>query len=95
MITLYAKTNCGYTTRTIAALDAHGLTYIKKNIADQAVRDELIAIGGKCQVPYLIDGDVAMYESADIIAYIERTYAKKESGTCVHFGESEHTMQTA
>lgn len=87
MITLYAKTNCGYTTRVVAALDAHGLSYIKKNIADPTIRTELIEKGGKAQVPYLIDGDVAMYESEDIVAHIENTYGKEEcnDGVCVHF----------
>jgi len=74
MITLYGKTNCHYTEKAIAALDAHGLSFIKKNIADDKVANELIALGGKRQVPYLIDGDISMYESDDIVAYLEKAY---------------------
>ena len=31
---------------------------------------ELLTLGGKSQVPFLVDGDVKMYESEDIIAYL-------------------------
>ena len=78
MITLYGKTGCQYTAKALAALDAHGLSFIKKNIADPAVVDELIAEGGKKLVPFIIDGDVKMYESDDIVKYIEDTYGKAE-----------------
>jgi glutathione S-transferase len=74
MITLYGKTGCPYTIRAIGALDAHGLSFIKKNIADPLVEEELMKLGGKHQVPYIVDGDVCMYESNDIIDYIEKTY---------------------
>ena len=74
MITLYGKTGCPFTNKAIAALDAYGLSFHKKNIADESVVEELIALGGKKQVPYMVDGDVAMYESDAIIEYIEKTY---------------------
>jgi glutathione S-transferase len=40
-------------------------------------RKRLHALTGRVQVPYLIDpnGETAMFESADIVAYLERTYA--------------------
>ncbi len=40
-------------------------------------RQALLARAGKVQVPYLIDPNhaVAMFESADILAYLDRTYA--------------------
>lgn len=74
MITLFAKSGCQYCAKAISALDAHGLSFTKKNIADDAVREELVALGGKHQVPYLVDGDVTMYESDAIVAYLEKTY---------------------
>lgn len=39
-------------------------------------RPDLVAIGGKMQVPYLVDPNTgtAMYESNDIIAYLRTTY---------------------
>lgn len=74
MITLFAKTGCPYCAKAIAKLDELGLSFEKRNIADDAVAEELIAIGGKRQVPYLIDGEVQMYESGDIVAYLQKTY---------------------
>jgi glutathione S-transferase len=74
VITLFAKSGCPYCAKALGALDAHGLSFIKKNIADNAVAEELVALGGKKQVPYLVDGNVAMYESDDIVEYLEKTY---------------------
>ncbi len=39
-------------------------------------RPELVALGGKMQVPYLVDPNTgaAMYESDDIVAYLRKTY---------------------
>jgi glutathione S-transferase len=40
-------------------------------------RKRLHALAGRVQVPYLVDPntETAMFESADIVAYLERTYA--------------------
>jgi len=76
MITLYAKTGCPFCEKAISALDAHGLSYTKKNIADEAVAAELISLGGKRQVPFMVDGDMMTYESGVIVEYVEETYGK-------------------
>lgn len=77
MITLYGKTDCSYTEKVIDALDAYGLSFIKKNIKNPVIKEELVRLGGKGQVPYLIDGETALYESEAIIAYIEETYGAR------------------
>lgn len=53
-------------------LDCH----IKNVGKGSARRPELVELGGKMLVPYLVDPntDVAMYESDDILAYLEREY---------------------
>ena len=33
-------------------------------------KKKLIKLGGKVQVPFLVDNDVMMYESDDIISYL-------------------------
>ena len=50
--------------RRVIAMDAH-------------LDDALGRLGGKIQVPYLVDpnGPVALYESRDILDYLDRTYA--------------------
>ena len=77
MLTLYYKPSCPYSARVIAEAEDLGLSFDLKNIAaDEALRDELIAKGGKKQVPYLIDAsrDEAMYDSGDIIEYLREHY---------------------
>jgi glutathione S-transferase len=62
--------------------------------ADDAVREELIAHGGKQQVPYLVDTEkeVAMYESDDIMDFLELNYSSTEEESSdkprVHVGGS-------
>ncbi len=53
------------------------LPYLLHNVGKKgARRSEFIARSGKMMVPYLVDPntDTAMFESADIVAYLERTY---------------------
>lgn len=77
MFTLFIESGCGFCKRVLAAIDEMGVTVERKNIADPAVEAELIAHGGKRQVPYLIDTsrNVAMYESDDIVKYLRENYS--------------------
>jgi len=53
------------------------IPYLLHNVAKgSAKRDAFVRLAGKMQVPYLVDANTAtsMYESADIVAYLERTY---------------------
>lgn len=74
MITLYVKTGCPYCAKVLNALARLNVSYEEKNISDDAMTEELIARGGKRQVPYIVDGETEMYESDAIVAYIEKTY---------------------
>lgn len=55
------------------------IPYVLHNIAKGSPkRDAFVALGaGKMQVPYLVDPNTGreMYESADIVAYLDATYA--------------------
>ena len=79
MLTLYVKTGCPYCIKVLDTLGELGVSFEEKNIADDAVAAELVARGGKRQVPYLVDdeNDVEMYESADIAAYLRERYPKE------------------
>ncbi len=53
------------------------MDFIVRNVAKHSARrPSLVALGGKMMVPYLIDPNTAtaMYESDEIVAYLERTY---------------------
>lgn len=62
------------------------LPYVLHNVAKGSPsRDAFVARAGKMQVPYLVDPNtqVEMYESADIVAYLEQTYGEGELGESV------------
>lgn len=82
MLTLYVKTGCPYCAVVLHQLAELELQYEEKNVGDEAVNAELIALGGKRQMPYLVDTEhnVAMYESADIVEYLVATYGKGDTG---------------
>lgn len=71
-MTLYVKTGCPYCEKVLEAAARLGISFDEKNIADATVAEELIAKGGKRQVPYLVDSErgVSMYESDDILNYL-------------------------
>ena len=55
------------------------LPYVLHNVAKGSVkRDAFVRRSGKMQVPYLVDPNTsaAMFESADIVQYLETTYAR-------------------
>jgi glutathione S-transferase len=55
------------------------LPYVLHNVAKGSPsRDEFVERSGKMMVPYLVDPNTGteMFESADIVAYLDRTYAK-------------------
>ena len=96
MITLYAKSGCGYCKKVIDVLDLHGISFIKLNVRDEAIANELIEKGGKLQMPYMLDGNVAMYESDAIVDYIEKTYGGEKSASKikVHFASGTSSVCT-
>lgn len=76
MLTLYVKTGCAYCAVVLHELAELELEFEEKNVEDDIVAAELVAKGGKKQMPYLVDSahNVAMYESADIVEYLAKTY---------------------
>ncbi len=72
MLQLFVLETCPYCRKVIDFLEDYGVKYEKIDITDKASEESLIRIGGKRQVPFLIDTDrnIQMYESSDIIEYI-------------------------
>ncbi|MFK7743163.1 MAG: glutathione S-transferase N-terminal domain-containing protein [Planctomycetota bacterium] len=80
MIQIYFDPGCPFCQRVLAHLDQHKIPFEKKQIslrAESDTRSELIKLGGSSQVPFLNDPErgVHMYESADIIKYVDEHYA--------------------
>ncbi len=77
MIELFMLEFCGYCKKVISYMDEHEIPYKTIDISDKANEEELIRIGGKRQVPFLLDREkkVEMYESDDILEYLRETYS--------------------
>ena len=75
---LYVKTRCPYCEKVLARAKELGIALEERNIAQMEYLDELMEKGGKHQVPFLVDEEnsVSMYESDDIVHYLEEYVAK-------------------
>ena len=77
MLTLFYKPSCPFCQRVLGEAEHMGITLnLKDTGSDPAALEELLEKGGQKMVPYLVDSerDVSMYESADIIAYLQEHY---------------------
>ena len=73
MLDLYILESCPYCKKVLAFLEEHEIKFKPINIKDWANEETLIKLGGKRQVPFLVDNDrnIQMYESNDIIEYLK------------------------
>ncbi len=73
MIRLFMLNTCGYCRRVIEYLDENNIPYEKIDISEKENEEALVRIGGKRQVPFIIDTDknIEMYESNDILEYLK------------------------
>ena len=73
MLELFMLETCPYCIKVINFLDSQHMKYRKIDISDKDSENSLIQIGGKRQVPFLVDTErnIQMYESNDIIEYLK------------------------
>lgn len=73
MLDLFVLETCPYCKKVMAFLDENKMIYNKVDINNKASEDSLIQLGGKRQVPFLVDRDrnIQMYESDDILEYLK------------------------
>jgi len=79
---LYDFEACPYCRRVREVLTELDLDYVAHPVAHGSTRrQELRRLGGKVQVPYLVDPntDRRLYESADIIRYLRSTYGTQRT----------------
>lgn len=77
MLILYSKSACPFCVNVMNFLDDRGIVYEERDVYENDEwMEELMQSGGKRQMPYLVDTNrgVSMYESRDIIQYIEQYY---------------------
>jgi len=73
MFDLYIMETCPYCKKVMAFMEDKDIKYNKVDIADKSAEEALIKLGGKRQVPFIVDKDrnIQMYESNDIIEYLK------------------------
>mgnify|MGYP003553240625 FL=1 len=78
MLTLYYKPTCAFCRRVMAVIDRLELEVAMKNVAEDNIKAELEALGGKSQTPFLLDTnkEVSLYESDDIVNHLQNYYGK-------------------
>lgn len=82
MIVLFLKTGCPFSAKVLRVVDEHQIPFEEKNTECEGVWDELENIGGKRQVPFMVDGDIMMYESDVIKEYLENKFKKDIEEYC-------------
>jgi len=79
MLELYQKEGCPYCQKVRAKMTELDLDYVCRNVRDGSSKKGVLLekLGGMIQVPFLIDTDnnVSMYESDDIVKYLEEKYS--------------------
>ena len=73
MLDLFILETCPYCIKVMDYLEKEKIKYRKIDISNKESEDSLINIGGKRQVPFLVDRErnIQMYESNDIIEYLK------------------------
>ena len=73
MLELFILPNCPYCLKVLKFLDENNIKYATHSILEPDNKEKLMKLGGKVQVPFLIDKtkNIQMYESDDIIDHIK------------------------
>lgn len=73
---LYYMPTCPFCRKVLSFMEQHNIELPLRNItAEPEARATLERIGGKVQVPCLFIDGKPLYESDDIIAYLQQTLA--------------------
>ena len=74
MLTLFTNGFSPFARKVAMALDYKGLPYESVDGLIHANRERLIAVNPRAEVPVLVDGDLAVVNSSDIVDYLDRKY---------------------
>lgn len=82
MLELYQKESCPYCAKVRKKMEELDIDYIcRTSLKGSKKREILKKLGGQEMIPFLVDTSepnnlVMMYESEDIIAYLEKKYGQ-------------------
>ena len=76
MLTLYVLDGCPFCAIVLNFAKENKIDLEIKNISEGNIEKELLDVGGKRQTPFLVDKnkDVKMYETTDIVKYLQTNY---------------------
>jgi glutaredoxin 3 len=76
-VTLYYRSTCPYCLKVLNFLEENDMSIELRDISESSeIRQKLIDVGGKQQVPCLFVDGKALYESDDIINWLKENYQK-------------------
>jgi len=81
MLILYTKIGCPFCYKVLDFVEEKGIEVDEREVYfSEEYMAELMEKGGKRQIPYLHDTDknIQMYESDDIIEYLQENYVDSE-----------------
>jgi glutathione S-transferase len=84
MLTLYANGFSPFSRKVAMALEYKGRAYETVDALSHANRERLLAVNPRAEVPVLVlvDGDITVVNSSDIVDYLDRRYPERPiSGT--------------
>lgn len=79
---LYKFDSCPYCQRVYRVVERLGVpVHYRDVLEDESAAAELVAVGGLDQVPCLFIDGKPLYESADIIAFLEENFGDRSSSS--------------
>lgn len=77
---LYYKPTCPFCRKVLAFMEQEDIALPLRNTLEPRVKSDLIRIAGKSQVPCLVVDGEPMFESDDIIRFLDELLVKREVG---------------
>ena len=77
MLILFHKEDCPFSAKVRQFMSDHHISFVAVSCSKEAPSRKILkTLGGKEQVPFLLDTDKGkwMYESGDIIDYVKENY---------------------
>ncbi len=77
---LFYRPTCGYCLKVLRFIEQNNISIPLKNISESStIRDDLIAIAGKTQVPCLVVNGKPMHESDAIIEWLKENWSSDDN----------------
>ena len=86
---LYYKPTCPFCHKVLAFMEQEDIAMPMRDTLEPGVKDDLIRIAGKGQVPCLIVDGVPMFESDDIIRFLGDLILEREVGLAAATDEAQ------